>query len=341
MKIAIPGGTGQVGTLLARAFHREGHEVVVLARALKPAPWRVVEWNPAAADGWASELDGADVVVNLAGRSVNCRYTKANRRQILDSRVASVRAVGEAIARAKRPPAVWLQASTATIYAHTYDRPNDEASGILGGSEPGVPETWRFSIDVATAWEQALDDAPVYGTRKVKLRSAMVMSPDAGGIFDTLLKLVRRGLGGTAGDGRQYMSWIHEIDFVGAVRFLIERNLEGAVNVASPNPLPNREFMAILRRQWGTPIGLPATKWMLEVGAVFLRTESELVLKSRRVVPGRLLEEGFRFTYPDWAAAAGELCSRVRRGREPGLRSPFEDQRGIQPHEQDEHPGEV
>jgi uncharacterized protein (TIGR01777 family) len=290
---------------------------------LKPAPWRVVEWNPAAADGWASELDGADVVVNLAGRSVNCRYTKANRRQILDSRVASVRAVGEAIARAKRPPAVWLQASTATIYAHTYDRPNDEASGILGGSEPGVPETWRFSIDVATAWEQALDDAPVDGTRKVKLRSAMVMSPDAGGIFDTLLKLVRRGLGGTAGDGRQYMSWIHEIDFVGAVRFLIERNLEGAVNVASPNPLPNREFMAILRRQWGTPIGLPATKWMLEVGAVFLRTESELVLKSRRVVPGRLLEEGFRFTYPDWAAAAGELCSRVRRAREPGLPGVF------------------
>jgi len=183
MKIVIPGGTGQVGTLLARAFHGDGHEVVVLGRSPKPAPWRVAQWDPANLTGWIRELDGADVVINLAGRSVNCRYTPRNRAEILQSRVAWVGAVGRAIAEARRPPAVWLQASTATIYAHRYDAPNDEASGLLGGSEPGAPDTWRFSIDVATAWEKALDEAPASVTRKVKLRSAMIMSPDPEGIF--------------------------------------------------------------------------------------------------------------------------------------------------------------
>jgi uncharacterized protein (TIGR01777 family) len=313
MRIAIPGGTGQVGTILARALHRDGHDVVVLTRQVKQAPWRAIEWDPNRAGAWTAEIDGADVVINLAGRSVNCRYNAANRREILDSRISTVRAVGEAIAGAKRPPAVWLQASTATIYAHRYDAPNDEVSGILGGAEREAPDTWRFSIDVATAWEKALDVAVTPQTRKVKMRTAMVMSPDAGGIFATLLMLVRRGLGGAAGDGRQYVSWIHEIDFIRAVKFLIAHDLEGPVNMSSPNPLPNREFMASLRRAWGMPIGLPAPKWMLEIGAAtVMRTETELVLKSRRVVPGRLLEEGFTFTYPAWADAAKELCARAR-----------------------------
>jgi uncharacterized protein (TIGR01777 family) len=311
MRIVIPGGTGQVGTILARAFHHDGHEVVVLARSMTTAPWQVTRWDPAEPTGWAHALDGADVVINLAGRSVNCRYTARNRQEILQSRVGSVRAVGHAIAAARRPPAVWLQASTATIYAHRYDAPNDETSGILGGAEADAPDTWRFSIEVASAWEQALDDAPTPRTRKVALRSAMTMSPDPAGIFDTLLTLVRRGLGGTAGDGRQYVSWIHETDFIRAIRFLIERqDMAGAVNVASPNPLPYRDFMEILRRTWGTRIGLPANKLMLEVGALFLRTETELVLKSRRVVPGRLLQEGFSFAYGEWPEAARELCAR-------------------------------
>jgi uncharacterized protein (TIGR01777 family) len=314
MKIVIPGGTGQVGTLLARAFHGDGHEVVVLGRSPKPAPWRVVSWDPTSVGEWASDLDGSDVVINLAGRNVNCRYTRKNREEILQSRVISVRTVGEAVARASRPPAVWLQASTATIYAHRYDAPNDESTGLLGGNEPDAPETWRFSIDVATSWERALDEAPGERTRKVKLRSAMVMSPDRGGIFDTLLRLVRFGLGGTAGDGRQYVSWIHEHDFSRSVYWLIERqDMDGAVNLASPNPLPYKDFMAALRHAWGTPIGLPATRWMLELGAFFMRTETELVLKSRRVVPGRLLREGFSFEYPHWQQAAAELCARWRR----------------------------
>ncbi len=317
MKIAIPGGTGQVGTMLARAFHKDGHDVIVFGRqSPRPAPWRVEKWDPTNVSGWRDKLDGADVVINLAGRSVNCRYTPQNRREIFQSRVESVRAVGEAILSAKRPPRVWLQASTATIYAHTYDAPNDEATGVIGGTETEATEAWRFSIDVATAWEKAFDEIPLRETRKIKIRSALTLSPDPGGIFDTLLGLVRRGLGGTSGDGRQYVSWIHEADFVRAIYFLIaDDKVDGAVNLASPHPLPNREFMAALRRAWGTNIGLRSAAWMLEMGAIFLRTETELVLKSRRVIPGRLLQEGFSFTYPDWPEAARELCKRWKAAR--------------------------
>ncbi|MFN8006924.1 MAG: TIGR01777 family oxidoreductase [Terriglobia bacterium] len=316
MKIVIPGGTGQVGRLLARAFTRDHHEVVTLGRTRKPEAWRVVKWDPCAVTNWAGELDGADVVINLAGRSVNCRYTRANRDEILQSRVHSVKSVGQAIAATKCPPKVWLQASTAAIYAHSLDKEYDEVTGRLGGNETGAPDTWKFSIEVATAWERGLDQATTPHTRKVKLRSAMIMSPDADGIFDTLLGLIRLGVGGTAGSGRQYVSWIHESDFVRAIYRLIENDtFEGAVNLASPNPLPNKEFMAILRQAYGFPFGLPATEWMLSLGALFLRTETELILKSRRVVPGRLLKDGFKFDFPDWESAARELCDRYRANR--------------------------
>ena len=308
MKVVIPGGSGQVGTILARALHRDGHTVVVLSRRLASRPWSVVGWDGLTLGEWQREIDGCDVVINLAGRSVNCRYTAANRAEILQSRVLSTRVVGQAIAAAAHKPHVWLQASTATIYAHRLDGPNDEHTGILGGNEH-APPSWRFSIDVAQAWERAFDEAVAEGTRKVALRSAMTLSPDAGGVFDTLLGLVRRGLGGRAGDGRQFVSWIHYEDFIAAVRWLIDRaDIEGVVNVAAPNPLPNAEFMRILREASGMPVGLAATRWMLEVGAVFMRTETELILKSRRVVPARLLEHGFRFAYPHWREAALDLC---------------------------------
>jgi uncharacterized protein len=314
MKIVIPGGSGQVGALLARAFTREGHEVVVVSRRAAAQPWPVVVWDGRTLDErWTSELEGCDVVINLAGRSVNCRYTDANRREILESRVQSTRAVGQAIARAARPPRVWLQASTATIYSHRHDAANDDIDGIIGSGEPGAPDSWNFSIDVARAWERACNEAITPHTRKVLLRSAMTMSPDAGGIFATLLGLARRGLAGRAGDGRQFVSWIHEADFVRAVCFLIAcENIDGAVNLAAPNPLPNAEFMKALRDAWGMPIGLPATKSMLELGAVFMRTETELILKSRRVVPRRLTDHGFVFTFPHWPDAARDLCDRSR-----------------------------
>jgi uncharacterized protein len=325
MKIIIPGGSGQVGTVLTRALSSEGHEVVVLSRAgsrgAAGTPGRLVSWDGRTLGDWAREIDGADVVINLAGRSVNCRYHAANRREMMLSRVESTRIVGEAIARADRPPALWLQASTATIYAHRYDAANDEATGIIGGGEPDAPDTWRFSIDVATAWERAANEAAAKlpRTRLVLMRSAMTMSPDPGGVFDTLLGLVRRGLGGTTGDGRQYMSWIHDADFVRAAQFAIARDdLAGPVNLAAPEPLPNAEFMRALRDAWGIRIGLPAPAWLLEIGTFFLRTESELVLKSRRVVPKRLLDAGFRFQFPSWSEAAKDLCRRWRAARTGG-----------------------
>ncbi|HTE17899.1 MAG TPA: TIGR01777 family oxidoreductase [Armatimonadota bacterium] len=317
MKIIIPGGSGQVGTVVARAFHGEGHEVVVLSRTPTDAAWRVVGWDAETLGDWAAELEGADVVLNLAGRSVNCRYTPENRSAILESRVRSTRVVGEAIVRARRPPPVWLQASTATLYAHSYDAANDEATGIVGGSEAGAPDTWRFSIDVARAWEDALAEAETPHTRKVALRSAMTMSPDRGGIFDVLLGLVRRGLGGRAGSGRQYVSWIHEGDFLRALHWLIQHEeVAGPVNVCAPNPLPNAEFMRTLREAWGSPIGLPATEWMLAAGALALGTETELILKSRRVVPGRLQSAGFTFDFPHWPDAARDLCRQWRERRQ-------------------------
>lgn len=318
MKIVIPGGTGQVGTVLARAFSGEGHDVVVLSRDPRPAPWRTVRWDGETVGAWAAELEGADAVINLAGRSVSCRYTEANREEILQSRLRSTRAVGRAIAACARPPRVWLQMSTATIYAHRFDAANDEATGILGGGEPDAPRAWDFSIDVATAWERAAREAATPATRLVLLRAAMVMGPDRGGAFSHLLAMVRLGLGGTHADGRQYVSWIHHDDFVRAVRWLMEHDeIDGAVNLAAPHPLPNAEFMRALRRAWGAPAGLPSARWMMEIGARVVGTETELLLKSRRVVPGRLLDAGFTYRFATWPEAAADLC-RARRDSRAG-----------------------
>ena len=313
MKIVIPGGSGQVGRMLARRLHADRHQVVVLSRTPTTELWRTVLWDARTIGAWRQELEGADAVINLAGRSVNCRYTAANREAILASRVSSTHVVGAAIAGAQRPPHVWLQASTATIYSHRYDAPNDEATGNLGVTDPDAPKSWRFSIEVARAWENTLEEALTLQTRKVALRSAMTMSADRKGVFDTLLRLVRYGLGGQAGDGRQYVSWIHEEDFIRAIYWLIEQDtVVGPVNISAPNPLPNAEFMCAIRHAWGIPFGMPSTKGMLEIGAVALKTETELTLKSRRVVPKRLLETGFTFQFPSWPEAAQDLCRQWR-----------------------------
>jgi uncharacterized protein len=315
MKIVIPGGTGQVGQILARHFHSQEHSVTVLSRTPQQSPWRNVSWNGRTLGPWVEELEGSDACINLAGRSVNCRYNSANRRAILDSRVDSTNILNQAIAQLDRPPAVWLNASTATIYRHSLDRPMDESTGELGGNEPGVPDTWNFSIQVAKAWEEAFFATSTPRTRKVALRSAMTFSSDAGGVFDVFLGLVRHGLGGTNFPGTQFVSWIHETDFIRATEFLISaKDFAGVVNLTSPNPLPNQDFLRILRDAWGTRIGLPTASWMIEIGTFLMRTESELILKSRQVVPGRLLAEGFEFTFPQWQEAAHNLvaCWRAR-----------------------------
>src|SRR4029077_6302073 len=212
------------------------------------------------------------------------------------------------------PPPVRHQASTATLYAHRFDAPNDEATGIIGGSEPNAPDTWRFSIDVVKKWERELNAPAAPNTRKVLMSSAIVMTPDAGGPFDMLLRLVRFRLGGPFGDGKEFVSWIHDRDFVRSVDWLLQHNeLEGPVNLAAPNPLTNSEFMRNIRKAQGISFGLPATKWMLELGAFVLRSETELMLKSRRVVPARLLQSGFVFQFPTWPEAARDLCARRRK----------------------------
>jgi uncharacterized protein (TIGR01777 family) len=313
MKICIPGGSGQIGQMLARRFTARGDQVVILCRGGQPRAGRGVVWDGINPGPWTAEIDGADVVINLAGRSVNCRYTSENQRQIMDSRVLSTRAIGRAVADASKPPAVWLQASTATIYRHTFGEPNDDLTGTLGGNEPAAPPKWNFSIDVAKACEAAAMEPDLPATRRVLLRSALTLSTDRGGIFDVLLGLVRRGLGGTCGSGRQFVSWIHGDDFLRAIDVLIANpQLDGPVNLTSPNPLPNADFMRGLRRAWGAKIGLPAMAWMLEIGAVLMRSEAELILKSRRVVPRRLTDAGFKFEFPDWPAAAVDLCQRWR-----------------------------
>jgi len=314
MKIIIAGGSGHVGTFLARALDEEGHQVIVLSRRTFAAPWRVVPWDGRTLGPWKEQLERADVVINLAGRSVNCRYGARNRAEIMNSRVDSTRVIGQAILRARRPPPLWLQASTATIYEHRFDAANTEATGILGGAEPNAPDTWRFSIDVANAWENAArEEAATNGSRLVLLRTAIVMSPDRGGAFEALLRLVRLGLGGANGSGRQFISWMHETDFVRAVRWLMaEEAIHGPVILAAPNPLPNAEFMRELRRAWGVRVGLPSPGWLLEIGAFFLRTETELILKSRRVAPDLLLKNGFTFQFPTWPEAARDLCEKWR-----------------------------
>jgi len=318
LRIVLAGGSGQVGSMLAGYFQERGHRVTVLTRSPYSAPWETVHWDGEREGSWVEALEGADVCINLTGRSVNCRYTPNNCAAIYNSRIGPTRLLNNVIAGLASPPRVWLNASTATIYRHSLDRDIDEATGELGGYElidknRRAPETWNFSIQVAKDWEAELFRTATPLTRKIAMRSAITFSPTSGNPFEVLLNLVRFSLGGAQGNGRQYVSWIHEEDFARAVEFLIaHEDLEGAVNMAAPHPIPNRDFMETLREAWGMPNGLPVPAFAVEIGAFLLRTESELVLKSRRVVPGRLLEAGFEFEFPYWVDAAKDLVRRWR-----------------------------
>jgi len=312
-RVVLAGGSGFLGRTLARFLAARDYEVVILSRnPLRfELPGRQAHWDGRATSAWAEQLEGAQAVVNLAGRSVNCRYTEANRLAILDSRVEPTRVLGEAIGQCARPPRVWLNSSTATIYKHSFDRAMDQATGEIAAT-PEAKDA--FSVEVALAWEAALERAHTPGTRKVALRTAMVLGPGEGGVFRVLRRLVRFGLGGAMAGGRQFVSWVHEEDFCRTLQWLIDRDdLAGPVNVAAPRPVTNREMMRTFRRLCGVPIGLPATRWMLELGAFFLRTETELILKSRRVIPGRLTESGFAFR---WARLEEALMENLRRNDE-------------------------
>jgi len=318
LRIVLPGGSGQVGQMLALHWLQQGHHVTVLTRGPFTAPWQTVHWDGETIGPWIEHLEGADVCINLAGRSVNCRYNAENRTAIFESRIRTTQLLGEVIAGLAEPPRVWMNASTATIYRHSLDKAMDEAGGELGGHERvsgnrRAPDTWNFSVKVAKDWEAAFFTSQTPRTRKVALRSAIVMSPTPGGAFAIFLNLVRMSLGGTQGNGRQMVSWIHERDFARALDFLILReDLQGVINIASPQPLSNREFMRELREASGMPNGIPLPAPLIELAAFFLRTESELVLKSRWVIPARLLDAGFEFEFPAWQDAAEDLMHQWR-----------------------------
>ena len=317
-RIVLAGGSGFLGSILASHFMRRGGEVVVLTRKSKD-PGRhkkaqegtitKVLWDGRTRGPWAEQLEGARAIINLSGRSVNCRYTRKNRKDILESRIDSTHVLGEALSRCRAPPAVWLNCSGAGIYKESFDTGMDE-SGTLSASESEA----GFSSHVARLWERAFDEAQTPATRKVALRISMVLGIEPGTPFRVFRRLARAGLAGRMGSGKQYVSWIHEIDFCRVVDWLIDTpTLHGPINVTAPNPVTNEEFTRTLRQACGHSFGLPAADWMLEIGAFFMRTETELILKSRRVVPGRLLAAGFQFQFPQLGQALQDLEAELKR----------------------------
>ncbi len=298
-KTILLGASGYLGQALIPFLRAAGHEITVISRHDPDLGAEFVRWDGETMGDWARAFDGADAVINLAGRTVNCRYNDENKAQILDSRVQTTNLIGRAIADVKAPPKVWLNAASATIYRDARDREMDEETGEIGSG---------FSVDVCQAWEQTLFEAPV-NCRRVAMRLAMVFGAPHGGVYDAFEILTKLGFGGPMAGGGQYISWIHLQDFCRAVEFLLDGELEGAVNIAAPRPVTNAQFLSVLRRALKIPYALPTARWQLEIGAFAGRTETELLLKSRRVVPGKLEDAGFHFDYPNWQGAARAIVA--------------------------------
>lgn len=301
-KLIISGGSGFLGSLLTHYFGDQFEEIVLLSRKQKPHTnnIRTVLWDAKTFSGWEKEFEGADVIINMAGRSVDCRYNQKNKELIMNSRVDSTRIIGEAIAQCSHPPKVWLNSSTATIYRHSLDKEMSEENGEIGTG---------FSVNVAKGWEKAFFTSNTPQTRKVALRTSIVLGKN-GGALQPIKKITQLGLGGKQGDGAQKFSWIHQSDFVRSIEFLIHSPaLEGPFNIVAPEPSTNTELMQLMRQTLRVPFGLPSPKPLLEIGAFLIRTETELLLKSRNVIPQRLKEEGFIFEQPDLKKALQQLLS--------------------------------
>ena len=310
MKIVLAGGTGYLGRILHRFFLSQGHEVLVLSRQQSVHEKNsFVKWDACSLGEWTKVLNGADAVINLAGQSIKCLFTKKNIKLLRSSRVNATRTIGQAIHYANRPPKVWIQMSSVTIYSHRLDAPNDELTGRVG--EPiNMPLVWQKMASLVQDWEQAMYIFPTEHTRKTIARISIVMSPDTHTAFDVFFKLARYGLGGTVAGGKAYISWIHEKDFVQIIDFLLKNNIKGPVNVTAPEPVPQREFMAVLRKKLGVTIGLPAAGWMMYPLSLLTRIDPELILKSRYILPKVLLDHKFKFQFPNWNIAAKELVQR-------------------------------
>lgn len=290
-KIVLAGGTGFLGSFLASKFMGSGCEVIVISRTNGDIAWKGKE-------AVVSALSDADAVINLAGKSVDCRYNEHNKKEILESRIETTKAIGEAIQSCTHPPKVWINSSTATIYRHAEDRAMTEANGEIGTG---------FSVNVALHWEKSFFDFKLPATRQIALRMAIVLGKD-GGAMQPLKRLARFGFGGKQGKGTQMLSWIHIEDVYQIIMFLLEHdNLNGIINCAAPAPVTNQMFMKTLRNALHKKIGLPSPEWLLKVGAAVIRTETELILKSRWVVPDRLVKSGYKFTCPSLEKAFGDI----------------------------------
>jgi len=290
-KIVLAGGNGYIGTKLAEHYKALTDEVIILARQPQPTDGNVktLVWDGKNAGDWVSELENADLLVNLCGKNVNCRYTERNKQEILASRVDPTNLLNEVVLKLQHPPKLWINASSATIYRHAEDRPQDELNGDIG---------YGFSVDICRAWENAFFRVNTLHTRKIALRIGIVFGKNSA-VFPRLLNLVKFGLGGQQGNGKQYVNWIHEDDVVQITEWLLNhQELNGIINATAPNPVTNAEQMRLIRKAYGKPFGLPAPKWLLTIGAWLIGTETELILKSRWVVPTRLMEAGYQFKFP-------------------------------------------
>jgi uncharacterized protein (TIGR01777 family) len=301
-KIVLAGGNGYLGNVLANYYKDKSDEVLILSRKPQPQNGNVktLLWDGQTEGDWVNALTGAELLVNLCGKNVNCRYTPANRLEIVASRLIPTTLLGEAIKKMAVPPKLWINITSATIYRHAEDHPQDEKDGEIG---------YGFSIDVCKQWEQHFFETDTPRTRKIALRMGIVLGR-SDSAFPVLLNLVKLGLGGRQGNGQQYMSWVHEHDAAKCTEFLmLHEALEGVVNCTAPNPIKNHEFMSIIRRAWGMPFGLPAPAWLLNIGAAVIGTEPELALKSRWVLPKRLTDAGYQFTFSEARHAINDILS--------------------------------
>ncbi len=300
-KLIIAAGTGFLGQVLVNHFKNKFDEIVILTRGKSHTIDKIkyVNWNAKTFSGWEYELENATVLINLAGKSVDCRYTEKNKKEILLSRIESTKILNKAVLKCQNPPKHWLNSSTATIYRFSLDKQMDEINGEIGND---------FSINVALSWEKAFFKIETPNTLKTALRTSIVLGKN-GGAFIPLKTLAKTGFGGKQGKGNQFISWIHEEDFANAVDFIIQKEITGVINVVSPEPIPNSNFMTRLRKAVDFPFGIPVNIFLLKIGSLFIRTEAELVLKSRNVIPKRLLENGFKFKFGDIDTAFENLLN--------------------------------
>lgn len=304
-KIILAGGSGQMGTAIKDYFKDLAGEIIILSRSgnSRQDNVRTVYWDGKTAGDWYKELEGADLLINLAGKNVNCRYTEKNKKEIFDSRTNSIAALSKAVAKCTVHPRLWIQSASATIYRHAEDHPMNETNGETGTG---------FSVDVCKTWEHSFTEKtlPFTDLRKVILRTSLVLGKKEG-VFPRLKNLVKFGLGGKQGNGNQWVSWVHELDVAAMIEWIADhKTINGPVNCTSPLPLKNKEFMNVIRKTYGMPVGLPAPAWLLELGAVIIGTETELILKSRWVLPGKIKESGYEFKLPALQDAVKQILEK-------------------------------